>query len=71
LRKAFGMGKPRGAHGASGLVLFAHFATSWLSRLQVARIGHTKAHWQIKSLATLTINFTKRKPVMEGFSTGC
>ena len=71
LRKAFGLGKPRGAHGASGLALFAQLAMSWLSRLQVVYVGHTKAHRQTKSLAAITINSTKQKPPIEILSTGC
>ena len=71
LRKAFGLGKPRGVHGTAGLVLFAQLAAHWLKRLQGVHTVHDKAPWQTMLIAAITINFTKRKPAMEIFSTGC
>jgi len=41
LRQAFGLGKPRGAHGASGLSCFLQFAVDWLHRLRIAPSGRS------------------------------
>lgn len=71
LRKAFGMGKPRSARGASGLACFTYLAASWLSRLQLVRIAHAKPLQQTKPLAAHMTNFANPKLVMSPFSTGC
>ncbi len=41
LRKAFGLGKPRSAHGASGPSLLIQFATKCLWRLQIGPSGRS------------------------------
>lgn len=57
LRKAFGMGKPRGALGAFGLVHFAYIALKWLTRPASVRVGRNGAIWRdrpITAIATVS-----------------
>jgi IS5 family transposase len=67
LRKAFGLGKPRGAFGAAELLWLTRLATKWLPSLQIAFTNRLQA---IRQRATAT-DFTIRKPEMASFSTGC
>jgi len=50
LRRAFGLGKPRGAHGASGLSLLVQFAITWFCRLQIGQCG------QVGQLSRITFS---------------
>ena len=74
LRQAFGMGKPRGAHGASGLSLLAQLVVRWLWRLQ---IGPGVRFDELGRLmfATVpnpsTINPKYHQPDIMALSTGC
>ncbi len=67
LRKAFGMGKPRGALGAAMLLWLIHLATKGLPWLQIV-FSH---RFQIIQQKTAAIQHTSRKPTMATSSTGC
>jgi hypothetical protein len=67
LRKAFGMGKPRGALGATALPCLTRLVTKWLPALHTAFTNQFQPIWP----KTAPIHYTSRKPTLASFSTGC
>ena len=67
LRKAFGMGKPRGACGVSGLLCLAHLAVKWLPPLHVA----FAQRFQPLRRKTATTHYISTKSALASSSTGC
>jgi hypothetical protein len=71
LRKAFGMGKPRGAHGAAWLLCSFHIISKCLAWLQIGRAGQPKNIWRVVGLGAPAINPAAPRAVEATLSTGC
>jgi len=71
LRKAFGMGKPRGAHGVSGLLCLPYLAISRLSSHPIGRTDRHEGIWRVLTILASPINPASRRPAIAVFSTGC
>ena len=71
LRKAFGMGKPRGAHGASGLLCLPYLAISRLSSHPIGPTDRYEGIWHVLTILASAINPASRRPAEATFSTGC
>jgi transposase len=71
LRKAFGLGKPRGTYGASGLSFLASFAIGWHSGLRIARSALSKTIPRLMTHFNPSVRLTNPTPVTTAFSTGC
>jgi hypothetical protein len=71
LRKAFGLGKPRGAYGFSESSLLAKFVTEWSSAPRKARGALLRRTPRLTTIFDFAIRPTKPRPITPGFSTGC
>ena len=71
LRVAFGLGKPRGAHGASGLSLLAQVAVKRLSRLQIGLTGQSHHMTFATAPIAFAINPRYLQSNLWTLSTGC
>jgi transposase len=71
LRKAFGMGKPRSADGASGLLCIAYIAVKCFALLQLGLTRQSQAIPRVMTIGKRAIDLATFRPATGTFSTGC